>query len=156
MIIEGATFYKTCFVVPDFVTEARTLTRLFGYEWIEVPPRPLEYRIGDDVRVLETRAIITRERPRIHLIEEIPGTPWLAGENGSAHHVAYWVDDIVAASQAMVNEGFAVECCDANDTLGPKAWAYFINEAGIRYELLGRFNAGAPETLIDDLPTYEV
>lgn len=131
-------FYKTAFVVPDLKAAARRMSALFDYEWLEVPAAPYEVRIGEEIHVLTLPAIITRQTPRIHLLQEQPGTPWSVGESGAAHHVAYWVDDIVEATARVLKAGFTIECCDAVDPSGPTQWAYFRAPDGLRVELLDR------------------
>lgn len=155
-MIPDAAFYKTCYIVPDIVEAATRLSLAFGFEWLDVPAKPLLANIGGEHRTVELRACITRERPRIHLISEAPGTPWSAGPAGAAHHVAYWVGDLSGSVSLMQSAGFTVECCDATDSPSPTTWAYVRDHAGVRVELLGRFGQSDPEAMIDQLPVLRL
>lgn len=149
-MIEGASFYKTCFVVPDLAAAAARWSAGFGFSWLEVAEKELAYDLAGVPSVVTSHALITRERPRIHLIQEVQGTPWVGSPSGAAHHVAYWVADVPAAVVHLVSLGFVVECSDS-DPAGPQLWAYLIDPQGVRVELLARF-ADDPEAMIDALP----
>lgn len=155
MKVPGWDFYKTAFVVTDLRSAAERLSRIADFDWLEVPGTPHDFRIGSEVRNLRVRALITRQRPRLHLLEEIPGTPWTANASGAAHHVAYWVDNIGEEARKLTAAGFTIECCDAADPSGPQHWAYFVAPDGVRLELLDRQGAVDPEAAIDGLPLFD-
>lgn len=154
------TYYKAAFVVPDLARTVHRFNALHRYDWREVPATPQDYRIGDSVRTLTTRAVITAERPHIHLLEEIPGTPWTRSANGAAFHVAYWVDDIRDAVGKAFSAGFVIECSDPTDSGVPRSWAYLVDPEGVRIELLDRRLTAPnddidPDAFIQLLPRFE-
>lgn len=152
-VIDGAAFYKTCFVVPDLAAAANRWSAGFGFSWLKVGPTDLVYDLGGVPSAVTSRALITRDRPRIHLIEEVPGTPWMSSASGAAHHVAYWVPDLPDAVAQLTSLGFVVECSDSVPA-GPQQWAYLIDPLGVRVEVLARFGED-PEAMIDGLPPFE-
>lgn len=154
MLTHNARFYKTAFVVNDLADTATRLSRTLGLTWAEVPAAPYDFRIDGDVRTLTTTAIISRERPRIHLFAALPGTLWAPRPDGSAFHVAYWVNDIALATAQMLENGFRIEASDALSPDGPQHWAYFVDAEGLRIELLYDFGQDHPEAALDGLPDF--
>lgn len=154
MGISGLTFYKTAFVVADLRVAVERFDALGHYDWREVPSAPRDYRIGDEIVQLTTSAVISNATPRIHLLQEIPGTPWASSPLGAAHHVAYLVDDMDEAVPAMKAAGFRIECTDAGDPTGTRTWAYFVAPDGLRIELLGRPSLPDPAEFIPMFPVF--
>ncbi len=153
-MIDGLTFYKTLFIVPDLRTAARRFNALSDFDWREVPAAPHPFQIGDTVRELTHRAVISAVAPRIHLIEESPGTPWRAAIGGAAHHVSYWVDDLTVAHETMLNAGFTVEACDVNPDQRPRIWAYYLAPEGTRIELLDSGAIPGRDAFVASLPRF--
>lgn len=155
-MIDNAVFYKIGFVVPDLNGTARRMNTLHNMDWRdlgEVPPYKYWFPSGPEEHSLRT--LVSGTTPRIHLFQEKPGTIWTSAANGAAHHIAYWVDDIAKATKKMLDKGFAIESRDAEDSLEPKHWAYFIDDSGVRVELLDRFGAEQPDSFISNIPVWQ-
>src|SRR3546814_16091613 len=71
------------------------------------------YEGGAEVRMtteagtttVTTSYALSKEGPHhVELGQSIEGTLWTTPTPGHAHHVGYWVDDVVAASRALRSE----------------------------------------------------
>ncbi|TGB43404.1 VOC family protein [Mycolicibacterium peregrinum] len=124
--------YHVGVVVSDIDSAAERLTASAGYEWTQ----PIEYTVdvvtSTGEHRLPLRFVYSLQAPHIELIAEVPGTPWTA----TGHHLGYFVDDIAAASTQLENAGFQLEVKPIGDMAS--AFAYFIDSAGIRVELVNR------------------
>ncbi|MEV0669327.1 VOC family protein [Mycolicibacterium sp. HK-90] len=124
--------YHVGIVAADIDVAAQRLTASAGYEWT----RPIDYTVevvtSSGERHLPFRFVYSLQAPHIELIAEVPGTPWTA----PAHHLGYFVDDIAAVSTRLESAGFKLEVKPVGDIAD--SFAYFIDPAGIRIELVNR------------------
>jgi hypothetical protein len=109
-------------IVADLVIAMDQYTQELGVRWAPI----VEYGRGKN----RSRFSCTvGGRVLIEVIEQVPGTLWTP-ENGSPfHHLAYWTDDLAAATTALVERGLVVEA-------GGPTFAYLRSSAGMRLELM--------------------
>lgn len=130
----AADCYHVGLVVPDVDAAAERLSASAGYEWTQVIEYSLLVNAAAGDEQVPFRFAYSLQAPHIELIAEVPGTLWTA--TSGAHHLGYFVDDIPAASTQLANAGFQLEAKPAGDA--PPAFAYFIDSAGIRIEIVNR------------------
>lgn len=125
-------FYHVGIVVPDIASAAEGLTKAAGYRWT----RPVEYSLAVSTTAgefeLTNRFVYSVQAPHLELVQEVPGTIWSA----TAHHLGYWVDDLVTAAAQLEQSGFTQEARPAGETLSK--FAYYTDSAGIRIEIVDR------------------
>jgi hypothetical protein len=64
---------------------------------------------------------------RLELVQEVPGTIWVA--SAGLHHLGYWAADLDSQSAALEDEGFPM-------VARSDAWSYHRSSAGFYVELL--------------------
>ncbi|MCF1592282.1 VOC family protein [Streptomyces muensis] len=140
MLLRGAEFYKIGIVVDDLTEAVSRYRELFDYEWGDgaTVAQPFPVLIGDEIRTVTNRAVITRQKPRIHLIEATPGTPWEVDRGGQVHHLAYWVEELQEAARQITAQGYSFECGDAAEDPAARTWGYYTHPHGPRLELMRR------------------
>jgi catechol 2,3-dioxygenase-like lactoylglutathione lyase family enzyme len=124
--------YHVGIVVREVESAAARLSALSGYEWT----KPIEYSLAVTTPAgqieLHSRFVYSLQAPHLELIQQVPGTIWIAG----AHHLGYWVDDIGAAATSLEQAGYTQE---ARPSEGPLTkFAYYTDPAGIRIEIVDR------------------
>ncbi len=72
---------------------------------------------------------------RVELLEGQPGSVWHTTELASLHHIAYWVNDVTSAAEAMVAEGWSIEVTIASPDARPVGFAYLSKPGEARVEL---------------------
>lgn len=157
MAIRSVDFYKIGIVVDDLATAVKSYEQLYDYEWSDAatsaPPFPV--LVGDDIITVTNRAVVSRQKPRIHLIEATPGTPWMPSSGGSAHHLAYWVDDLQVAAKELGEAGYSFECGDAAEDPNERKWGYYTRPDGSRLELMVRTTTPEEwDAMLDGMPLY--
>ncbi|WP_228538097.1 VOC family protein [Nocardia sp. XZ_19_231] len=125
-------------VVRDLEAAKAQLTEAVGYRWDETRTYELPIRLFDGVRTLTLRYAYSLETPYVELVEEIPGTPWVAAPPLVAtHHIGYLCDDLAAASEWLERAGYALEACA--EVEGAMAlFAYHLSASGVRIEIVDR------------------
>lgn len=134
--------YHTGIVVPDLEAWMARMSEAAGHRWTTIQSAELPIRFGDDEKVLRLRYAYTLEAPHVELVQEIPGTPWTAGE----HHLGYLCDDLTTASKRLEEAGFALEACAVPDGT-PALFSYYLAPSGMRIEIVDR-------VLIPDFADY--
>jgi hypothetical protein len=125
--------YHTGIVVPDLEASMARMTEATGHRWTTIQSAELPIRFGDNEKVLRLRYVYSLDAPCVELVQEIPGTPWTAGE----HHLGYLCDDLLIESERLVELGFALEACAVVD--GTQAlFAYHLAPSGTRIEIVDR------------------
>ncbi len=99
----------------------------------------------DGVRTVTTAYALSREGPHhVELVQSIEGTLWTVTAPGHAHHLGYWVDDVVAASAALVDQGSRRIATIAMTDEAPPMCAYLRTPNGLCVEIVNRgLRAGA-------------
>ena len=87
-----------------------------------------------------SRSVDDRPTPHHHveLGQSIEGTLWQAPAPGHAHHVGYWVDDVVAASAALHRLGSPRVATIAMTDDAPPMCAYHRTTNGLYVEVVSR------------------
>lgn len=155
-MIRGADFYKIGIVVDDLDEAVAGYAAGFDYEWRggSALAQPFPVRVGDEVRTMVHRQVMSSQKPRIHLIEATPGTAWTVAP-GMVHHLAYWVDDLQRAEQEVAALGYSIECGDGADDPAARMWGYYVAADGSRLELMRRIMPQAAwDAQIDSLPVF--
>lgn len=134
--LSPADLYHVGVVVADVEATAARLSAVAGYRWTT----PMEYTVpvttpSGDLDV-PFRISFSLQAPHLELVTEVPATLWTAEPGRATHHVGYWVDDVVATSDALIEAGFAFEAGPRGD--GPPAFAYHIDADGTRIEIVDR------------------
>lgn len=82
------------------------------------------------------RFVTARSGPaHVKLIEAAPGSVWApTGGVQQLHHLTYWVEDLAAATGALLTAGYQVEADGLEDD-GSVRFRYLISPLGLRVEL---------------------
>jgi catechol 2,3-dioxygenase-like lactoylglutathione lyase family enzyme len=72
---------------------------------------------------------------QVELLEGQPGSVWDTTEPAELHHVAYWVDDVTTAAEALVADGWTVEVTLLSDHSRPTGFAYLTKPGEARVEV---------------------
>jgi catechol 2,3-dioxygenase-like lactoylglutathione lyase family enzyme len=116
-------FYHTGIVVPDLGVAMVRLSALAGYRWIT----PLTYTF-----------VYSLQSPHVELIQEVPGSPWTAAPGNAVHHLGYFADDLAETAHLLEESGFALEATADTSPPGPALFAYYVDPAGTRIEIVDR------------------
>jgi catechol 2,3-dioxygenase-like lactoylglutathione lyase family enzyme len=130
--LKPSDLYHVGIVVPDIDSAAARLTRVGGYTWT----KPVEFTLSITTAAgefeLTNRFVYSLEVPHLELVQEVPGTVWTA----PAHHLAYWVDDLVSTAEQLEQAGYVQEARPSGVTLS--TFAYYTDPSGIRIETVDR------------------
>lgn len=130
--------FHTGIVVDDLAAAKDELGDELGVTWFEG---------GADVRVVSedgaetvrTAYALSRQGPHhVELTQSVAGTLWTARAPGHAHHLGYWVDDVVAASTALSRRGSRMVACVAMADGAPPMCAYHQTTNGLYVEVVSR------------------
>jgi len=136
--LRASDLYHTGIVVADLDAAMERLSAVAGYEWTTPRAFSLPVRIGNDDRTVDFRFAYSLQAPRLELVQEIPDSIWTPAPRNAAHHLGYFVDDVAAVSGRLTEAGFAREACALGDDGSPAAFAYHVDSAGIRIEIVER------------------
>lgn len=131
-----ADFFHTGIVVDDLASAKEELAAALGVTWSE---GGAEVRLlsGGGARTVRTAYAMSVEGPHhLELCQSIEGTVWTAAAPGQAHHVGYWVDDVAAASEALVREGSERIASVAAADGAPPMCAYHRTGSGLCVEIV--------------------
>ncbi|OHV35806.1 hypothetical protein CC117_19270 [Parafrankia colletiae] len=135
--------FHTGLVVEHLDEAMDELGRLGGYGWLP----PIEHTVPvwtpDGETPVRLRMVYSRDEPLLELIEQVPGTIWMPSPGNPIHHLGYFVDDITAASRALVDAGVPLDACGTGP-IRPSGFAYHTTAAGLRIEL-------APRSVLRDM-----
>ena len=128
--------YHVGLVVPDMSSATARLSAASGYTWTK--PVEASLSVTTDAGDVEVpfSFVYSIEAPHLEVIQEVPGTIWTASTSGAAHHLGYWVDDLVSAAAGLEMAGFALEARPSGEQLS--TFAYFLDPAGVRIEIVDR------------------
>jgi hypothetical protein len=104
-VLRHANLFHTGIVVDDLASAKDEFGEALGLSWRD---GGAEVRLltGGGVGTVCTAYALSREGPHyVELVQSIEGTLWTAPAPGHAHHLGYWVDDVAAASDALVRVG---------------------------------------------------
>ncbi|HEY9556449.1 MAG TPA: VOC family protein [Acidimicrobiales bacterium] len=136
--LRHADLWHTGIVVDDLAGAMTELGAQLGVSW---------YEGGAEVRMtteagtttVTTSYALSKEGPHhVELGQSIEGTLWTTPTPGHAHHVGYWVDDVVAASRALDQGGSPrVATIAISDDAAPMC-AYHRTTSGLFVEVVSR------------------
>ncbi|KBZ57076.1 VOC family protein [Mycobacterium colombiense] len=140
-------FYHTGIIVPDLDAAMARLTALAGYRWITPVSYTLPFRTTSGTQEVTSTFVYSLQAPHVELIKEVPGTAWAAAPGNAIHHLGYWTDDLAESAKRLEDNGFAFEA--TADTDGPNLalFAYYVDAAGTRIEIVDR-------ALFPDFPAF--
>lgn len=140
-------FYHTGIIVPDLDAGMARLTALAGYRWITPVSYTLPFRTTSGTQEVTSTFVYSLQAPHVELIKEVPRTAWAAAPGNAIHHLGYWTDDLAESAKRLEDNGFAFEA--TADTDGPNLalFAYYVDAAGTRIEIVDR-------ALFPDFPAF--
>ena len=136
--LEPQNLYHTGIVVPDLDAAARRFTAMAGYSFTTPIAGPVTIRTATGQQTVDLRFVYSLQAPHVELIQEVPGTPWIAARGNAVHHLGYFTDDFAATASALQADGFSLELCPAGDDDAPSIFAYYLSPDGIRVEIVDR------------------
>ncbi len=139
--------YHTGIVVPDLDAAMARFTGLAGYRWIAPMSYTLPFRTATGTRELASTIVYSVQAPYIELVQEVPGTPWVAAPGNAVHHLGYFTDNLVQTAQLLEDSGFSFEM--TADVPGSELalFAYYVDADGTRIEIVDR-------ALFPDFPAF--
>lgn len=139
MTLRSQDLYHTGIVVPDLEAAMARFTALAGYRWITPLSYTLAFRtVAAGTHEFTSTIVYSVDSPHIELIEEVPGSPWVAAPGNSVHHLGYFTDSLVDAARALEDNGFTFEATAAVSDSELALFAYFVDSFGTRIEIVDR------------------
>jgi hypothetical protein len=124
-------------VVDDLDAAMEEMHELFGYEWCPVLAIDVPVVLPDRDIVLDLRFTYSTEAPRLELIQEVAGTPWVRASGSGIHHAGYWSEDVDGDGRLLAARGYDEEARGTQPD-GTTMWAYHRSPEGLRIELVSR------------------
>jgi hypothetical protein len=130
--------------VSDLDDAMDTFATALGVEWSPVlslnTPIATPLYPDEDIAMEGLREVWSTKGPSLELCHAMPGSPaeriWgVAAGNHKMHHICYWVEDLRAASQYLVEHGFALEMTVAPGDV-VDGFTYNLHPAGTRLQLM--------------------
>jgi Glyoxalase/Bleomycin resistance protein/Dioxygenase superfamily len=136
--LRHADLWHTGVVVDDLAAAMVALGDELGVTWHEGGAE-VQLITDDSVRTVTTAYALSKEGPHhVELGQSIEGTLWTVTAPGHAHHLGYWVDDVVAASAALVDQGSRRIATIAITDEAPPMCAYHRTPNGLVVEVVSR------------------
>ncbi|MBI2699839.1 MULTISPECIES: VOC family protein [Mycobacterium] len=147
LALQPADLYHIGIVVPDLDAAMARFTELAGYGWIKPMKYTLPFRTVAGTRDLTSNFVYSLEAPHLELIQEVPGTPWVAAPGNAVHHLGYFADNLAETATMLEDNGFSLEM--TADVPGSKLamFAYYVDAGGTRIEVVDR-------ALFPDFPAF--
>jgi hypothetical protein len=132
--------YHTGIVVPDIDAEMARLSALAGYRWITPMSYTLPFRTAAGTREYTSTFVYSLQSPHLELIQEVPGSPWVAAPGNSTHHLGYFTDNLAETAEALKRNGFTFEATADVSGSGSdlSLFAYYVDAFGARIEIVDR------------------
>jgi len=145
--LRASDLYHTGIVVSDLDAEMARLEEMAGYRWTKPMRNDVIVRIGADVRRVQMSFVYSLQAPHIELIQAVPGTPWVSAPGNAVHHLGYFTDTFSETVVALQRNGFEIELTADSASSEPSLFAYFVDAAGLRIEIVDR-------TVVGDWATF--
>jgi hypothetical protein len=133
-----ARVFHTGFVVRDLDGAMRLLGEALGVDWakpLEVAGIKLRTRDGG-IEVPEMRLTYSAKPAHVELIQEVPGSLWVAESGLRGHHVGMWTDDLAGEVERLEALGLPLHT-HGLDAAGELAtFAYHEPPLGLYIELV--------------------
>lgn len=130
--------YHTGVAVPDLDAEMARLSAVAGYRWITPQTYTLPMRTVTGTRELTMTFVYSLQSPHIELVQEIPGTPWMAVPGNAIHHLGYFTDDLAGTGRMLHDNGYSLEATAAVPDSDLALFAYYVDASGARIEIVDR------------------
>lgn len=145
--LKAEDLYHTGIVVPDLEAAMIRFTALAGYRWISPMSYTLPFRTADATRELTSTITYSVQAPYLELIQELPGTPWVAAPGNAVHHLGYFTDNLADTARLLQDNGLTFEM--TADVPGSELamFAYYVDPDGTRIEVVDR-------ALFPDFPAF--
>ncbi|OBK20619.1 bleomycin resistance protein [Mycobacterium asiaticum] len=139
--------YHTGIVVPDLEAAMARLSSLAGYQWIEPMSYTLPFRTAAGVRELTPTLVYSVQEPYLELVQQVPDTVWMAAPGNAVHHLGYFSDNLGESGRLLEDNGFVFEMTAAVPGSELAMFAYYVDAAGTRIEIVDR-------ALFPDFPAF--
>lgn len=149
--LRASDLYHTGIVVSDLEAEMARLGEMAGYSWTKPMTNDVTVRIGAEVRRVQMSFVYSLQAPHIELIQAVPGTPWVCAPGNAVHHLGYFTDAFDETADALQRSGFQLEITAESPSPQPSLFAYFIDPAGVRIEIVDRAVVGHWATFLQPL-----
>jgi catechol 2,3-dioxygenase-like lactoylglutathione lyase family enzyme len=122
--------------VPDIEKAMHELSAGAGLEWSSLQHRQQAVWLpGVGATELELRFTYSTSGPvHMELLQGPPGSVWGGDEVPGPHHAGYWVDDVVATTEALMHQGWSLEAASSPPEDGYGVFTYVRSPAGILVE----------------------
>ena len=130
-------FYHTCLIVEDLDDAIGFYAGLAGYRFMDPVERAVSLWSPRGPSEVTLRMTYSHDA-RLELVAQVPGTPWALLPGNAIHHIGYCVDDVVAASQGLIDAGAPLEICSRDGDRRPAGFAYHRAPGGVRIEVISR------------------
>lgn len=130
--------FHTGIVVDDLEAAKDEFGRLLGVTWLEGGGK-VKMTSAEGEQAVVTKYAISAEGPHhVELVQSLPGTLYTANGSHRAHHVGYWVDDVPAVSEALLESGLTNAVLISFGGGRPPITAYHEAGDGFWIELVAR------------------
>jgi Glyoxalase/Bleomycin resistance protein/Dioxygenase superfamily len=140
-------FYHTGIIVPDLGAAMTRMSALAGYRWITPMSYTLPFRTITGTHELSSTFVYSLQAPYVELIQEVPGSPWMAAPGNAIHHLGYFTDNLAETARALEDNGFAFEATADTSPPDLALFAYYVDAFGTRIEIVDR-------ALFPDFPAF--
>jgi len=131
-------FYHTGIIVPDLEAAMDRLSALAGYQWITPLTYTLPFRTATGIRELTSTIVYSVQSPHLELLQEVPGSPWMAAPGNSVHHIGYFTDNLADTAQLLERNGLTFEMTADVPGQDLALFAYYVDPCGTRIEIVDR------------------
>lgn len=129
--------FKTALIVDDIEAAMRDLGASLELEWTPVQRADLTLRLATgDEQVPLVFTFSRGDPPHLELLQARDTGYYAAPQGGYVHHTGLWVDDLVADSQRLAEQGMPLEAAGVQDGHSPAICAFHTNPHGLRLELV--------------------
>ena len=130
--------YHVGIVVPDLDAAMARLSAAGGYRWITPLSYTLPFRTAAGTHEFTSTFVYSLQSPHLELIQEVPGSPWVAAPRNSTHHLGYFTDNLAETAKALERDGFTFEATAAVAESDLSLFAYYVDPFGTRIEIVDR------------------
>ncbi len=137
-ILAHADLWHTGIVVDDLQAAKAEIGHELGVTWRD---GGAEVRLitDDGASTVQTAYALSVEGPHhVELVQSIAGTVWTAAAPGHAHHLGYWVDDVIETTNTLIALGAVRLASIAMTDDAPPMCAYHRTENGLHVEIVDR------------------
>jgi hypothetical protein len=135
-ILLHSNLFHTGVVVDDLAAAKEEYGESLGLTWRSGGAK-VRLVTDEGSRTVRSAYALSREGPHhVELVQSVEGTLWTAGASGRAHHLGYWVNNVAAASEALIRHGAAKMASVAMADDAPPICAYHLTRHGLCVEVV--------------------